>query len=108
MGLYHSVAVAYGFEIPADTDIDAIDRACFGQPESPDSVGHLIVGDRDRLLLVTRHVRVLENTVLPLTPGSLATPAEETGWLVALHDVAVRLGQPDHPLPGWMVVHDHS
>ncbi|MEU3160032.1 hypothetical protein ABZ753_21615 [Streptomyces griseoincarnatus] len=107
MGLYHSVAVAYGFEIPADTDTEAIDRACFGQEHTEDGVGYIVVGDRDQLLLVTRHVRAKENTVTPLTPGSLATPSEETAWLVALHDVAVRLGLPDHAAPGWLLIHNY-
>lgn len=108
MGLYHSVAVTYGFEIPADTDVDAIDRACFGQPASPDSVGYIVVGDRDQLLLATRHVRIEENTVTPPVPGTLAAPAmEETAWTVALHDVAARLGYPDHPVPGWLLIHNY-
>lgn len=107
MGLYHSVAIAYGFEIPADTDIEAIDRACFGQPDSPDSVGYIVVGDRDRLILATRHVRAEENTVTPLASGTHANQSEETAWLVALHEVAVRLGYADHPLPGWLLIHNY-
>jgi hypothetical protein len=107
MGLYHSVALAYGFEIPADTDVDAIDRACFGQPGGPDSVGYVVIGDRDQLLLVTRHVPAKENTVTPVTPGTHATPSEETAWLVALHDVAARLGYTDHPLPAWLLIHNY-
>lgn len=108
MGLYHSTYLAYGFEIPDQTDIDDIDRACFGQPESPDSVGYLTVGDRDQLLLVTRHRRVEENTVVRLTADSLAPAAELAVWEEALHGVAVRLGFTDHPAPAWLVLHDHS
>lgn len=107
MGLYHSVALAYGFEIPADTDTDAIDRACFGQEHTEDAVGYLVVGDRDQLLLVTRIVRAAENTVTPVAPGTHATPAEETAWVVALHDVALRLGHTDHPLPTWLLIHNY-
>ena len=107
MGLYHSVGIAYGFEIPTDTDIDAVDQALQDQPNSPDNVGYIVVGDRDQLLLVTRHVRAEENTVTPLTPGAHSTPAEETAWLVALHDAAVRLGYADHPLPTWLLIHNY-
>ncbi|MFI1287427.1 hypothetical protein ACH4VM_02765 [Streptomyces sp. NPDC020792] len=107
VGLYHSVGLAYGFEIPADTDIDAIDLACFGQPYSPDGVGYIVVGDRDRLLLVTRHVRAEENTVTPLTPGTHATVDQMTAWNEALHAVAVRLGQAAHPLPAWLLIHNY-
>ncbi|MFF5609312.1 hypothetical protein ACFY65_23475 [Streptomyces cellulosae] len=106
MGLYHSVAVAYGFEIPADTDIDAIDRACFGQEHSPDGVGYIVVGDRDQLLLVTRHVRANENTVTRIT-ADLATAEELTAWDAALHAVAVRLGLADHEPPGWLLIHNY-
>ena len=107
MGLYHSVAISYGFEIPADTDIDTIDRACFGQPDSPDSVGYIIVGDRDRLLLVTRHTRAKENTVTRIT-ADMATAEGLKAWDAALHAVAGRLGLADHDPPGWLLIHDHS
>lgn len=107
MGLYHSVGVAYGFEIPSSTDIDDVDRACFGQPESPDSVGYIVVGDCDRLLLVTRHRAVKENEVVQLDAGQLATVDEMTAWNEALHAVAVRLGQAAHPDPGWLLIHNY-
>ncbi|MFM9635898.1 hypothetical protein [Streptomyces turgidiscabies] len=105
MGLYHSVGLGYGFEIPADTDIDAVDRALFGQPDSPDSVGYIVVGDRDRLLLVTRHVQALENTVTPV--DGLATVDEMTAWNEALHAAAVRLQQSAHPMPAWLLIHNY-
>ena len=107
MGLYHSVGIAYGFEIPARTDIDDIDRACFGQPDSPDSVGYIVVGDCDQLLLVTRSTLVAENEVVSLTPDTLAPSAELAAWEEALHAVAVRLNLGDHPAPAWLVIHNH-
>lgn len=106
MGLYHSVGITYGFEIPADTDIDAIDLALFGQPNTPDSVGYLVIGDRDQLLLVTEVQQVKENQVVPLTDEYYTRP-ELAQWLVALHEAAVRMGCPDHPLPAWLVVHNY-
>jgi hypothetical protein len=30
------------------------------------------------------------------------------GWIAALHGIAVRLGRPEHPLPAWLVLHNHS
>lgn len=106
MGLYHSVGITYGFEIPARTEIDDIDRACFGQPDSPDSVGYIVVGDCDQLLLVTRNLPVKENAVVRLG-WSLAEPAELAAWEEALHNVAVRLGLADHPAPAWLAVHNY-
>lgn len=108
MGLYHSVGLGYGIEIPDDTDIDDIDRALFGQPNSPDSVGYILVGDRDKTLLVTRYVRAEENTVTRLTADTLATPAELAAWEQALHDAAVRLGHADHQPAAWLLIHDYS
>jgi hypothetical protein len=107
MGLYHSVAVTYGFEIPASTDIDDVDRACFGQPGTPDDVGYIVVGDMDRLLLATRHTPVKENAVVSIAPEALATVDELTAWNEALHAAAVRLGQAAHPAPGWLLVHNY-
>jgi hypothetical protein len=106
MSLYHSVGIAYGFEIPADTDPEEIDRALFGEPDTPDSVGYLVIGDRDRLLLVTEVQQVKENAVVPLTSEYFTRP-EVTQWLAALHEAAVRLGCTDHPLPTWLVIHNH-
>lgn len=107
MGLYHSTYVAYGFEIPTDTDTEAIDRAPQDQPYDPDGVGHMVVGDLDRLLLATRCTRVEENAVVRLTPDGLAQPAELAAWEKALHDAAVNIGCPDHPAPTWLVIHNH-
>ena len=106
MGLYHSVALAYGFEIPADTDVDAIDRACFGQEYTPDGVGYVVVGDCDQLLLVTRHAKAKENTVTRIT-ADLATAEELAAWDAALHAVAIRLGLADHEPPGWLLIHNY-
>ena len=44
MGLYHSVGLGFGIEIPNTTDIDAIDNVLRDQPNIPDRVGHIIVG----------------------------------------------------------------
>lgn len=107
MGLYHSVGIAYGFEIPNELDVDAIDDALRDQPNSPDSVGWLVIGDRDKTLLITRYIRAEENTVIRLTPDYFTQP-ELTQWIAALHDAAVRIGYPEHPLPTWLVIHDYS
>lgn len=107
MGLYHSVAVTYGFELPKDTDLDRLDEVIGDGPDLvKDSVGHIVVGDYDRLLLVTRHMPIEENTVVRLTADSLAPAAELAVWEEALHGVAIRLGFTDHPAPAWLVVHN--
>lgn len=109
MGLYHSVAVAYGFEIPNDTDLDQLDHVIGDGPDLlKDSVGHIVVGDCDQILLVTRYAPVEENAVIPLAPDTLATVDEMTAWNEALHAVAVRLNQAAHPQPGWLVIHNYS
>ncbi|MEU1273049.1 hypothetical protein [Streptomyces sp. NPDC005799] len=108
MGLYHSVSLTYGFEVPKDTDLDTLDKVIGDGPDLvKDSVGHHIVGDWDRLLLVTRFTRVDENEVVPVVPAELASIAELAAWDSALHDVAVRLGHEDHPEPQWLVVHNY-
>lgn len=107
MGLYHSVSLSYGFEIPAKTDVDEIDRALQGQPYDPDSVGYIVVGDCDRLLLATRHRPVKENEVIQIDADQLATVDEMTAWNEALHAVAVRLGQAAHPAPAWLLIHNY-
>ncbi|MGW5352230.1 hypothetical protein ACWERV_17175 [Streptomyces sp. NPDC004031] len=108
MGLYHSIAVAYGFEIPNDTDLDQLDKALGDGPDLlADSVGQIVVGDYEQLLLVTRYTRIEENTVLPLAPGGLATVDEMTAWNEALNAVAARIGQAAHPQPGWLVIHNY-
>jgi hypothetical protein len=106
MGLYHTIALSYGFEIPTSTDLDEIDRATEDQDHHPDGVGYIVVGDRDRLLLVTRHMRAGENTVTRIT-ADLATAEELAVWDASLHAVAVRLGLADHEPPGWLLVHNY-
>lgn len=106
MGLYHSTDLAYGFEIPATNDLDALDAA-IEKPTGPDSVGHIVVGDYEKTLLVTRCTEIEENTVVRLTLDTLAELSELTAWQVALHDVAVRLGYADHPAPTWLVIHNY-
>lgn len=107
MGLYHSIAVAYGFEIPTSTDLDQLDQI-IGDDHADDSVGHIVVGDLDRLLLVTRYMRIEENDVAPIAPDTLATVDEMTAWNEALDAVATHIGQAAHPQPGWLVVHNYS
>ena len=108
MGLYHSVSLSYGFEIPATTDLDQLDKVIGDGPDLlKDSVGHIVVGDYDQLLLVTRYIPVNENKVVRLTTDSLAEPAALAAWEEALHDVAVRLGLTDHPAPAWLVIHNY-
>lgn len=108
MGLYHSVGIAFGFEIPKDTDLEQLDKVIGDGPDLvADRVGHIVVGDCDQLLLVTRYGSVEENAVVPLTPDTLATVNEMTAWNEALHAVAVRLGQAAHPQPGWLVIHNY-
>ncbi|WP_329215112.1 hypothetical protein OG352_06050 [Streptomyces sp. NBC_01485] len=108
MGLYHSVSLAYGFEIPADTDLDTLDQVIGDGPDLlKDSVGHHVVGDYDRLLLVTRFTPVKENQVVPVIPDELASVAELAAWDSALDYTAVRLGYADHPEPRWLVIHNY-
>jgi hypothetical protein len=108
MGLYHSVGIAYGFEIPTTTDLDAIERALGEEPNNdPDCVGYTIVGDWDKALLCTRYRAIAENAVLPLVADELASVAELSAWDSALHHTAVRLGHEDHPEPGWLLIHNY-
>lgn len=108
MGLYHNVSLAYGFEIPADTDLDAIDRALGDERnDDPDAVGYTVIGDRDKAILCTRFTPVKENEVIPLIPDELASAAELAAWESALDYTAVRLGYADHPEPRWLVVHNY-
>lgn len=108
MGLYHSVGIAFGFEIPTDTDYDQLDKVIGDGPDLlKDSVGHITVGDGDRLLLVTRYSPIEENEVVRLTGEALAQPGELAVWEAALHDAAVRLGHPDHSAPAWLAIHNY-
>ena len=106
MVLHHSVGITYGIELPADTDTEAIERACFGQPDSPDSVGYIVIGDRDRLILATRYTPAEENTVTRIT-ADFATADELAAWETALRAVTGRLGLADLPAPGWLLVHNY-
>jgi hypothetical protein len=107
MGLYHSVGIAYGFEITNDTSLEQLDEVIGDGPDLvKDSVGHIVVGDYDRLLLVTRYAPVEENAVVRLG-WSLAEPAELAAWEEALHGVALRLGHADHPAPAWLAIHNY-
>ena len=108
MGLYHSVGITYGFEIPNDTDLEQLDQVIGDGPDLlKDSVGQIVVGDYDRLLLVTRYAPVEENAVFRLTADNFASPAELAAWEAALHEIAVRLGHTDHPAPVWLVIHNY-
>lgn len=107
MGLYHTVDIAYGIEIPATLDIEDIENALSDQPSKPDAVTFIIVGDLDRLLLVTRCTLAAENTVTAITPGTLATVDEMTAWNEALAAAAARIGQAAHPQPGWLLIHNY-
>lgn len=108
MGLKHSTLLAYGFEIPKDTDLEEIDRALGDEPnDDPDAVGYTVIGDWDAALLCTRFTAVAENTVLRLTPEALAPSDVFAKWDAALHDIAVRLGYPDHPAAAWLVIHNY-
>lgn len=112
MGLYHSVGIAYGFEIPNTTDLSQLDetilQATSGQPgPSADKVGHIVIGDLDRLMLCTRYLPVKENEAVPVVPDELASVAELRAWDSALHHVAVLLGHSDHLQPRWLVVHNY-
>jgi hypothetical protein len=107
MGFYHSVALAYGFEIPADTDLDQLDQVIGDGPDLlKDSVGHIVIGDRDQLLLVTRYTPTEENTVVRVT-ADMASVAERAAWDAARHDTAARLGLTDHPEPAWLLIHNY-
>ncbi len=106
MGLYHSVAVTYGFEIPTSTDLDQLDQI-IGDDHANDCVGHIVVGDLDRILLVTRYMRIEENIVAPIAPDKLATVDEMTAWNEALDAIAARIGHAAHPQPGWLVIHNY-
>jgi len=108
MGLYRSTRLAYGFEIPATTNLDDINDALEGQPDdNPDAVGYVLVGYGDATVLCTRFTTVEENTVLRLTSDVLAAVTELAEWDAALDTVAVRLGYEDHPEPAWLVIHNY-
>lgn len=106
MGLYHSVDIAYGIEIPIDTDIDAIDHAINNQSNPAERISYIVVGDYDRLFLAAHSVDVDENAVTALTPDFFAR-YETPAWDDALHAMAIRVGCSEHPQPGWHVIHNY-
>lgn len=105
MGLSHSTYVAYGVEIPATTDFDRLDQVLADQGR--DRVEHLYLGDYQRMFLVTESIEIKENTAAAIGPNAYAR-YEVPAWNKALHEIAVRLGHEQHPLPTWLVLHDHS
>jgi len=109
MGLYHSVYKAYGFEIPATTDFEALDQAMADQPEQEPErrVHYQYLGDFERLFLLVASEEIEANTASAVTAADFAR-YEIPAWTAALHRTAVRLGHETHPEPAWLVLHDHS
>lgn len=109
MGYYHSTYFAYGFEIPATTDFEHLDEVLADQPEREQGgrVEHTYLGDFERLFLITESTEVEENTAAMIGPNAYAR-YEIPAWNKALHEIAVRLGHEQHPLPTWLVLHDYS
>lgn len=109
MGLSHSTYVGYGFEIPTTTDFEQLDAVINDQPDAEllGRVWHQYLGDFERLFLLTACEEVVENTVTRVESADFTRP-ELAGWIAALHNVTVRLGHEKHPLPTWLVLHDHS
>ena len=106
MGLQHSTYLGYGFEIPATTDFEALDTALADQPDDR-RIEHTYLGDFDRLFLLAHSQEIEACDFASVTPEAF-TRYEIPAWTAALHDMAVRLGHPDHPLPTWLVLHGHS
>lgn len=109
MGLSHSTYRAYGFDIPATTDFERLDEVLADQPDAEclGRVGHTYLGDFEQLLLHTVCEEIEPNTFTAFTSADFTRP-EIAGWIAVLHDIAVRLGHEQHPLPTWLVLHDHS
>ncbi|MEI5100349.1 hypothetical protein RB200_19700 [Streptomyces sp. PmtG] len=109
MGLQHSVYRGYGFEIPSTTDFEALDEAMAEQPhpEANQRVHHHYLGDFEQLFLLVGVDEVDANTAAAFTAEDFAR-YEIPSWTTALHRMAVRLGHDKHPLPTWLVLHDHS
>lgn len=109
MGLQHSTYKAYGFEIPASTDFDALDQVLADQPDSDRlaRVQRLYLGDFEVLFLLTVCEEIEANTFARLDPDDLERHMQPI-WTTALHNMAVRLGHELHPEPAWLVIHDHS
>ncbi|MDX3520762.1 hypothetical protein [Streptomyces scabiei] len=109
MGLKNTTSLAYGFEIPATTDFEALDAVLNDQPDSDRlaRVQHLYLGDFEHLFLLTACEEIEANTFARLAPDDLDRHMQPI-WETALHNMAIRLGHPDHPEPAWLVLHDHS
>lgn len=109
MGLYHSTRLAYGFEIPATTDFEALDAVIADQPDGErlGRVQHTYLGDFEQLFLLAESTAIEENTFARITPEAF-TRYEIPVWNAVLHDVAARLGHELHPEPAWLVIHDHN
>ncbi|MFJ9012280.1 hypothetical protein [Streptomyces canus] len=109
MGLYHSTYVAYGFEVPATTDFEALDQVLADQPDGErlGRVQHTYLGDFEHLFLVTESTEIEANDFARITADDF-TRYEIPVWNTVLHNMAVRLGHPMHPEPTWLVLHDHS
>ncbi|WP_060887634.1 hypothetical protein [Streptomyces caniscabiei] len=109
MGLYHSTHVAYGFEIPASTDFDALDNVLNDQPDGErlGRVQHTYLGDYEQLFLLAESTEVEANAFARITPDHFAR-YEIPVWNTVLHNIAVRLGHETHPEPAWLILHDHS
>lgn len=107
MGMYHATYFGYGFRIP-DTEPEVLEAALRDQPETR-RVGYLHAGgyDRDMTFLVTECHAVDLGDFEVITHGSF-TRCEVPAWNTALHEIAVKLGHPAHPEPGWLLVPDLS
>ncbi|WP_042170166.1 hypothetical protein [Streptomyces sp. NBRC 110035] len=107
MGMQQSTYFAYGFRIP-DTDNDTLKEALKGQPENA-RVGFCHGGDydRDMTFLVTEFHDVDLGDFKVITPESFER-YEIPAWNAALHAAALKLGHPDHPQPGWLLIPDVS
>ena len=70
-------------------------------------VDRLFLGDFERLFLATYVESVEPNTAAVVGPTAYSRH-EIPAWNRALHTIAARLGHPQHPLPAWLVLHDHS
>jgi hypothetical protein len=106
VGLQHSTYKGYGFEIPSTTDIEALDEAMADQPEN-ERLSHQYLGDFERLFLLVAVEEIEANDFVAFRPEDF-TRYEVPAWTSALHRMAVRLGHAQHPLPTWLVLHDHS
>lgn len=109
MALYHSTYRAYGFEIPATTDSERLDKVLNDQPDGErlGRVQHTYLGDYERLFLLTTCEEIEENTFTRITAADLER-YELPVWNTVLHNVAVRLGHELHPEPAWLLIHDYS